>query len=235
MFLSNNWLVHLFSGDKRKKGLASSSEWKASLHRDDVLVEVDLNLSSHFDMLKKDGIFKLLLWGAARGKIKALFGGPPRRTFPFTGNETMLSSQHVREVQLVARAMILWSVASEGRRILWREGSLETPGPGVGWLLEHPRVESGKVPGLEQGDNKESDLEEQERLAKEWFDLGKFSHRECRMLLEEMNFKKNLRASSRGEQEGSVVLGAYAHGGNRGVTTEALQRPWLTKYLNAAA
>ncbi|CAE7381230.1 GIP [Symbiodinium natans] len=232
MFLSNNWLVHLFSGDKRKKGLASSSEWKASLHRDDVLVEVDLNLSSHFDMLKKDGIFKLLLWGAARGKIKALFGGPPRRTFPFTGNETMLSSQHVREVQLVARAMILWSVASEGRRILWREGSLETPGPGVGWLLEHPRVESGKVPGLEQGDNKESDLEEQERLAKEWFDLGKFSHRECRMLLEEMNFKKNLRASSRGEQEGSVVLGAYAHGGNRGVTTEALQRPWLTKYLN---
>ena len=82
MFKSSDWVVHLFSGE-RHTGVQQrlrDSVWNASLVEDDVLVEIDITQSKSFDLARQKGVFQLLCWAASQAKLKALVGGPPRRS-----------------------------------------------------------------------------------------------------------------------------------------------------------
>ena len=75
-------------------------------------------------------------------------------------------------------------------------------------------------------------LERQERRAKQYYDQGKFDLQSCGEVLQELCINGKARVRVRGQQTASMILGAYVHGGVRGVTAEAKRRTWLSKYLN---
>ncbi|CAE7749536.1 RE1, partial [Symbiodinium sp. CCMP2456] len=75
-------------------------------------------------------------------------------------------------------------------------------------------------------------LRSQEDRAKYLYDMGKFDDESCARLLQEMDITGKTRTSSRGTGTSAAVLGAFVHGGMRGITLAARKRSWLTKYLN---
>eukprot|EP00439_Symbiodinium_sp_Y106_P019156 s3996_g2.t1 len=75
-------------------------------------------------------------------------------------------------------------------------------------------------------------LERQERKARLYYEHGKFDLSSCGKVLQELTISVKLRGTNRGNESSSMILGAYVHGGLRGVSAEAIRRPWLTKYLN---
>ena len=75
-------------------------------------------------------------------------------------------------------------------------------------------------------------LEQQERKAREYYKEEKFDLQSCGEVLQELCFEGKLRTRNRGSEATSVILGAYVHGGLRGISAEGKKRVWLTKYLN---
>ena len=139
MFKSSDWVVHLFSGERRTgvQQRLRDFVWNASLVEDDVLVEIDVTQSKSFDLTRQKGVFQLLCWAASQGKLKALVGGPPRRSM---WHDSPVPSNHsAREAQLVSRMLVLWTLASHGRLDAWRAGRLQSKpqGPAVGFALEY--------------------------------------------------------------------------------------------------
>ncbi|CAE7278448.1 GIP, partial [Symbiodinium microadriaticum] len=156
MHQSDGWVVHLFSGDERAERGKSRldmkrSFWSDALTGNDVLVEVDVTTSRSLDFLQRDGVFRVLAWGALTGRIKAIVGGPPRQTFPTTADGLVNGAQHQREVQLVVRMMTLYYLAQQGRTLRWHNGGLKSMvKPHVGFLLEHPYTREGGLVSLFQ-------------------------------------------------------------------------------------
>ena len=156
MHQSDGWVVHLFSGDERAERGKSRLEmkksfWSDALTGNDVLVEVDVTTSRSLDLLQRDGVFRVLAWGALTGRIKAIVGGPPRQTFPTTADGLVNGAQHQREVQLVVRMMTLYYLAQQGRTLRWHNGGLKSMvKPHVGFLLEHPYTREGGLVSLFQ-------------------------------------------------------------------------------------
>ena len=75
-------------------------------------------------------------------------------------------------------------------------------------------------------------LERQECKAKEFYDKGMFDLQACGEVLQELNIDGKMRTQGRGTQTTSMILGAYVHGGLRGVSAQGKKRPWLARYLN---
>ncbi|CAE7888738.1 RE1 [Symbiodinium microadriaticum] len=75
-------------------------------------------------------------------------------------------------------------------------------------------------------------VQRQEQKAKIFYDMGKFDLDSCAEVLGEMELVGTMRNKARGMQTTSMILGAYVHGGMRGVTKSGKRRPQLTKYLN---
>ena len=73
---------------------------------------------------------------------------------------------------------------------------------------------------------------EQEEKARQFYEQGKFDDESCVELLSMLELRRKARTRTRGTDTSSMVLGAYVHGGLRGVTVAARRRPWTTKYLN---
>ena len=121
LYQSDNWVVHLFSGDgrteeaKRRSGVTSCF-WSEALSGDDVMVDVDLTASRSLDLLQRDGVFRVLAWAALSGKIKVIIGGPPRQSFPTVSQGGAAGPQHLKELQLITRMMVLFYPAEEGRQ-----------------------------------------------------------------------------------------------------------------------
>ena len=145
LFQSDGWVVSLFSGDVRSPGGRQEDAmrrtfWNNSLKGNDVLVEVDVTASKSFDLNQRDMVFKLLGWAALNGKIKAIVGGPPRRSYPKAQEPQTMTGQTLKEEQLLTRMVALWYMAEEGRRHAWRNGLLKDPPvkPHVAFMLEHP-------------------------------------------------------------------------------------------------
>ena len=85
------------------------------------------------------------------GKIKSIIGGPPRQTFPTVAQKCVAGSQHLKEIQLIVRMMVLFYMSQEGRTALWRRGRLKHMiKPHVGFLLEHPDDNEGGLMSLFQ-------------------------------------------------------------------------------------
>ncbi|CAE7228743.1 RE1 [Symbiodinium microadriaticum] len=76
-------------------------------------------------------------------------------------------------------------------------------------------------------------LERQEWKAREFYEKGAFDLQACGEVLQELNVDGKMRTQGRGTQTTSMILGAYVHGGLRGVSAQGMKRPWLTRYLNA--
>ena len=76
-------------------------------------------------------------------------------------------------------------------------------------------------------------LEKQELMAKQFFEQGKFDLQSCGEVLQELCVEGRMRSQARGSKVASMILGAYVHGGIRGISIQARKRLWLMKYLNA--
>ena len=75
-------------------------------------------------------------------------------------------------------------------------------------------------------------VEKQEQKAKLFYDQGKFDIVSCAEVLDEMELVGTMKNKARGMQTTSMILGAYVHGGMKGVTKAGRRRPHLTRYLN---
>eukprot|EP00439_Symbiodinium_sp_Y106_P072982 s3287_g13.t1 len=125
LYQSEDWNVHLFCGPSRSGSKDSTISRLSVTEVSGVNVEVDILDSALMDVTRMDGVFKVLLWGAARGRIRALIGGPPRRSYLVDDEE-----KRAKEELLIVRMLILAMVAMEGRRQFRSER--------VGFALEHP-------------------------------------------------------------------------------------------------
>ena len=145
LLASNSWVVHLYAGN----GQEENEPLKAVNKYGRVLLEVDLASSRLWDMNLPGGVYQLLLWGAAAGKIEDIIGGPPCRTFSMLlhrvkegmpqparapsfeygvpGLDPRRQNMVHRDTALLIKQLLLWNISSIARN-----------GNFVGFFLEHP-------------------------------------------------------------------------------------------------
>ena len=61
-------------------------------------------------------------------------------------------------------------------------------------------------------------VQQQEMKAKMFFEMGKFDNSACAEVLGEMELSGTMKNKARGVHTTSMILGAYVHGGMRGMT-----------------
>ena len=150
LWRGRNWIVHLFSGKKANNDPIRKISQE--------VVEVDLE---HGWDIKDSDTYALLLWAAAKGKVEAVIGGPPCRTFSLlrhrpsnilgergpkpvraphelwgkfdldAAEQTLVDGDNI----LILRMVWLWLVADEGRKEIMHE-EWQTSATAFG--LEHP-------------------------------------------------------------------------------------------------
>ncbi|CAE7249757.1 RE1, partial [Symbiodinium natans] len=89
--LQNPWIVHLFSGR------TAHNEFKVLEEAGNVILEVDIGKSKAWDLKDWSPAYRALLWAAMKGKIKGIFGEPPRAA----------------DGQLAMKQLFLWTVARQ--------------------------------------------------------------------------------------------------------------------------
>ncbi|CAE7639140.1 unnamed protein product, partial [Symbiodinium necroappetens] len=105
--------------------------------------------------------------------------------------------------------------------------------PALVKMQADPMLDGGVAPKkAASGWTMRSMVQRQEQKAKIFYDMGKFDLKSCAEVLGEMDLVGTMKNKSRGVQTTSMILGAYVHGGMRGVTKSGRRRPHLTKYLN---
>ena len=146
LWRSREWVVHLFSG----KGVADDplKTVKGEILEIDLIAGMDL---------KNVEVYSLLLWAAAEGRIRAVIGGPPCRTFTLLRHRELSGqsnapkqvrsaeslwgleglSQHEQGLvegdnQLILRMVWLWLVADMGRQTDFHR-DLRLPSVAFGW------------------------------------------------------------------------------------------------------
>ncbi|CAE7908879.1 RE1 [Symbiodinium sp. KB8] len=75
-------------------------------------------------------------------------------------------------------------------------------------------------------------VQQQEMKAKMFYEMGKFDNPACAEVLGEIELSGTMKNKARGVHTTSMILGAYVHGGMRGMTKAGRRRPQLTKFLN---
>ena len=148
---ASNWVVHLFAGPGTHKS------FKRLESQDTVVVELDICRSRSQD-LYHDPLWTLLVKVAKLGRVAAVIGGPPTRTWSMTGHRTdgphplrsptepfglsTLTSDERdlvdRDTGLLARMLWLHALYTAGRRVH------PNPSDGtsmVAFMLEQPSVE----------------------------------------------------------------------------------------------
>ncbi|CAE7351139.1 unnamed protein product [Symbiodinium natans] len=169
LWASRRWIVHLFSGKGessdpiktltgcRVQGPRGETR-EASMAE---VLEIDLTQSKSWDIATNGGIFALLLWAASQGKIHAIVGGPPCRTFSLLRHRELQgrnnaprpvrSAQHLwglpgqltrdeealvrGDNNLILRMVWLWLVAEAGLDMCYPR---RDRGPAVAFGMEHP-------------------------------------------------------------------------------------------------
>ena len=129
LLASTNWVVNLFSGN----GDLPNDPF-ATLPKDGkVVLDVDKMKSKHWDLHREGGVYQLLLWAAASGRISDIISAPPCQTWPVSSTplrgpeaypcRTMtepygikdLTAMQTRRTDMetsnVAKQMILWFLA----------------------------------------------------------------------------------------------------------------------------
>ena len=144
LMTSRNWMVNLFC----REGECKHDPYEVIPKAGKTVLNVDLSASRLWDLNREGGIYQLLLWAAANGRISDIVGAPPHGSWPTsvtpsvglesyryrTENQpygvkdlTVLEQQWVNnETALVAKQLLLWLMAQIGG------------GRGVGFLMEFP-------------------------------------------------------------------------------------------------
>ncbi|CAE7838902.1 RE2 [Symbiodinium sp. CCMP2592] len=151
---SDKWLVHLFAGKKEKKDL---HHLEAHGY---MILELDIERGRTQDLLKT-ATWRAIEFGARKGKIAGIIGGPPQSSFMISrhvvgGPEPVRSNAAVygnwpgqpdadtwlanRETQLLTRMIYLHALATAGRM---RASPSVDAIKGVAFMLEHPRDPRG--------------------------------------------------------------------------------------------
>ena len=127
---SNAWVVHMFAG-----GDGNPSDFVDVISKGGkIVLEVDSRTSKHWDIHGRQGVYRLLLWAASKGKISDVIGTPPQSTWlPSTttrgregasilrttsapyGQQPLQPLQQHRvdqETACVAKQMMIWMVAT---------------------------------------------------------------------------------------------------------------------------
>ena len=110
---SSDWVVHLCSGPRKpNEPLAAWCDDQGL-----VMLQVDLQQSGGkgWDLSKQGGVWKVLLWAAAQGRIAAVLSSPPL-------------SHPNPPIRICVQAMLLWSLTSVVR------------GTGVPYVAEHEGI-----------------------------------------------------------------------------------------------
>ena len=110
----------------------------------------------------------------------------------------------------------------EEEALLLEEGSKDVTTP------ERRLREKTTVRFLEEGGNAETS----EDLAKALLSEGNVSDQAFRHIVHSLERSEATSTDRRGEFEGRFVLGAYCHGGQRGMTTLSKQYPYVVQFLN---
>ena len=131
LFQEKDWNVHLFSGPSGKADPTTTAAKMAMIEASGAKVDVDLRNSNLLDLNKSNGIYKVLLWAAAQGRLRTLIGGPPRRSYVVED-----TYRRPKEEALIVKMLVLAMVAMEGRRQARSER--------LGFALEHPNRD---IPG----------------------------------------------------------------------------------------
>ena len=144
LMASQNWVVNLFVGSDVQK----NDPFQAIPLSGKVVLNIDLEQSRLWDMNKKAGVYRLLLWAAASGRISDILGSPPHKTWPTSwaptrgpeahylrsesrpfGVEHLTAFQQQKvdgDTALVAKQLLIWLVAQmNGKR-------------DVGFLMDFP-------------------------------------------------------------------------------------------------
>ena len=74
--MSTRWCIHMYAGI----GHETTPVLKAVEQDDVVLLEMDILRSKGFNLLKLEGVYRALLWGAATGRIEGIIGAPPSQS-----------------------------------------------------------------------------------------------------------------------------------------------------------
>ena len=127
-----DWIVKLFSG----QGSPTDKIFKAVESNGTVALDVDHQRFATLDMKTQgNGIMKLLLWGAATGRVAAVLGGVPRSS----PEELLLRSAFVTEVAKAGRAAMCEAsdVPDDGVAVaLWASSEAEDDETAKVWQLE---------------------------------------------------------------------------------------------------
>ncbi|OLQ05728.1 Copia protein [Symbiodinium microadriaticum] len=141
---SRSWVVNLFSGDCEVK----NDPFQAISLAGKTQLNVDLASSKLWDLHRESGVYRLLMWAAATGRISDIIASPPHRTWPTSsaptrgpeaylqrtdtepyGVKDLTSFQRQKvdaETASIAKQLLLWFVAQmAGKR-------------DVGFLMEFP-------------------------------------------------------------------------------------------------
>ncbi|CAE7453194.1 TY5A [Symbiodinium sp. CCMP2592] len=154
LWSSDKWLVHLFSGKKERKDLHHLEAHGYTI------LELDIERGRTHDLLKT-ATWRAIEFGARKGKIAGIIGGPPQSSFmisrhvvggpePVHSNAAMYGNwpgqSHAdawladRETQLLTRMIYLHALATAGRM---RASSSPDAVKNVAFMLEHPRDPRG--------------------------------------------------------------------------------------------
>ena len=82
--IKGRWIVHLCAGPALKGSQTAPCEFDPFLELEGMGFEVlslDILRSACHDLLKQEGVWRLLLWAACQGKLAAVLSGPPCRTW----------------------------------------------------------------------------------------------------------------------------------------------------------
>ena len=199
LWLSKGWVVHLFAGKKKKEVF----EWMNG--GDKTLLELDIERSQGHNLLDPQ-LWKALSWGASQGKIVALLGGPPCRTFSrlrfrengpspvrtrsnpygWEGQTRDQREQVIKDSKLFARMLWLHAKATAGRlRVPGRRMSATM----VAFVLEQPQDPQGYLPNSDPHWSELPsfwDTEMWKRYSEEAgfvevsFEQGAFGHKTCK-------------------------------------------------------
>ena len=127
---SSSWVLHLYAGD----GNEGSNPFDVVPKGGKMILEVDSKASKLWDIHRKDGVYRLLLWAAAKGKITDVIGSPPCSTWPTSmaptrgpgsypirtatspyGQQPLQPLQQHRvdqETACIMKQLLLWMIAS---------------------------------------------------------------------------------------------------------------------------
>ena len=147
LMVHNNWVINLHSGEDPGPG----DPFEAVPKGGKIMLNVDVRNSKLWDMDRKGGVYRLLLWAASCGKISDVISRPLNETWPTSlkshrssdlyalrtqaepyGRQDLQPLQQLqvnKETADVARAMLLWMLSM-------------VKGPGdVGFMMEFPTDE----------------------------------------------------------------------------------------------